>query len=68
MVPSSNHLIETLPGANETFLTRLYGVIQWMRLPCSPQKASGSLMEASYMVRYLAASMWARLAHSAGTS
>ena len=41
-VPSSNHLIETLRGSNEVFFTLLKGLIQSMRLPCSPQNASGS--------------------------
>ena len=40
--PSSNHLIETLPGAKLVFLTRVKGSIQSIRLPCSAQKPSGS--------------------------
>src|SRR6478672_12695411 len=56
-VPSSNHLIETSGWAKEQFLTREYGLIQSMRLPCSPQNVSGSLIEASYMARYIASSI-----------
>src|SRR6266536_5011610 len=66
--PSSNHLIETLPGANEQFSTLLKGFIQPMRLACSPQKPLGSETERAYISRYLASSTKARLAQSADTS
>ena len=52
--PSSNHLIEMLPGANEVFSTLWNGLIQSMRLACSAQKALGSLTELAYISRYLA--------------
>src|SRR3984885_5670162 len=66
--PSSNHLIEILPGANEVFSTLVKGLIQPIRLACSDQKPSESLTERAYISRYLASSTQARLAHSAGTS
>src|SRR6266849_10990208 len=66
--PSSNHLIETLPGAKDAFSTLVNGLIQPMRLPCSAQKPLGSLTERAYIWRYLAWSTHARLAHSADTS
>ena len=66
--PSSNHLIEMLPGAKETFSTLVKGLIQSMRLACSPQKPLGSVTERAYISRYLASSTKARLAHSADTS
>src|SRR6266404_6043291 len=66
--PSSNHLIEILPGANDEFSTLLNGLIQSTRLACSAQNPSGSLTERAYMSRYLASSAQARLVHSAGTS
>ena len=53
-VPSSNHLIETLPGANDEFLTLVNGLIQSMRLACSAQKPLGSLIERAYISWYLA--------------
>src|SRR6516225_187162 len=65
--PSSNHLIEMLPGANDQ-LSILVGVfIQSRRLACSAQKPLGSSTERAYISRYLASSIQARLAHSAGT-
>src|SRR5436853_5545089 len=66
--PSSNHLIEILPGANEAFSTLVKGFIQSMRLPWSAQKALGSLTDRAYISRYLASSTSARLAQSADTS
>src|SRR3979409_452657 len=66
--PSSNHLIEILPGANDEFSTLVKGLIQPMRLACSAQNPLGSLTERAYMLRYLASSSQARFAHSAGTS
>src|ERR1700676_3423298 len=66
--PSSNHLIEILPGANEVFSTLVKGFIQPIRLACSAQNALGSPTERVYISLYLALSTKARLAHSAGTS
>src|SRR4051794_28737296 len=66
--PSSNHLIEMLPGAKETFSTLWNGLIQSTRLACSAQKALGSATELAYISRYLASSTKARLDHSADTS
>src|SRR6266851_2881392 len=66
--PSSNHLIEMLPGANELFSTLVKGFIQPMRLACSAQNRLGSLTERAYISRYLASSAQARLDHSADTS
>src|SRR6267142_6518213 len=66
--PSSNHLIEMLPGANETFSTLWKGFIQPMRLACSPQKPLGSETERAYISRYLTSSTQARFAQSADTS
>src|SRR5579864_9788911 len=65
--PSSNHLIETLPGAKEVFSTLVKGFIQSMRLACSPQNPLGSLTERAYISLYLASSTQARFAQSAGT-
>src|ERR1700744_2109304 len=66
--PSSNHLMEMLPGANEVFSTLVNGLIQSTRLACSAQKPLGSLTERAYMSRYLAWSTKARLDHSGETS
>src|SRR5882757_10796363 len=66
--PSSNHLIEMLPGANEVFSTLVNGLIQSMRLACSAQNPLGSEIERAYISRYLGWSIKARLAHSADTS
>src|ERR1700704_2018908 len=66
--PSSNHLIEILPGANDEFSTLVKGLIQPMRLASPAQKPSASLTERAYMSRYLASSPQARLVHSADTS
>ncbi len=51
-VPSSYHLIETLPVKLE-FLTLVKGLIQSTRLACSPQNLSGFLIESSYILKYL---------------
>src|SRR5271155_1722131 len=67
-MPSSNHLIEMWPGANDAFSTLLNGLIQPMRLACSDQNPLGSLTECAYIFWYLAWSTQARLAHCAGTS
>src|SRR6195256_6480214 len=66
--PSSNHLIEMLPGAKDEFSTLLNGLIQPMRLASSAQKPSASLTERAYMSRYLASSTQARFVQSADTS
>src|SRR3978361_1492968 len=66
--PSSNHLIEILPGAKDEFSTLVKGLIQSIRLACSVQNPLGSPIERAYISLYLAASMKARLVHSAGTS
>src|SRR4029453_16801341 len=66
--PSSNHLMEMLPGAKETFSTLWKGFIQSMRLACSAQNPLGSLTERAYISRHLAASIKARFAQSADTS
>src|ERR1700744_149447 len=66
--PSSNHLIEILPGSYEVFSTLVKGLIQPTRLACSVQKPLGSLIERAYMSRYLASSIQALLAQPAGTS
>src|SRR5450432_2601904 len=66
--PSSNHLIEILPGANEVFSTLVKGLTQSMRLACSAQKLSESSTERAYISRYLALSTQACFAHCAGTS
>src|SRR3982751_2102607 len=66
--PSSNHLIETWPGANELFSTLVKGFIQSMRLACSAQNPLGSEIERAYISRYLASSMKARFDQSDGTS
>src|SRR4051812_9379764 len=66
--PSSNHLIEILPGVKEAFSTLWNGLIQPIRLPCSAQKALGSATELAYIWRYLASSTKARLDPSADTS
>src|SRR6266571_1644431 len=67
-MPSSNHLIEMLPGANETFSILVGAFIQSTRLACSAQKPFGSEIERAYISLYLAWSTQARFAHSAGTS
>src|SRR6516164_138489 len=66
--PSSKYLIEILPGSNDQFSIFVGAFIQPMRLACSAQKPLGSLIERAYISRYLASSIQARLAHSAGTS
>src|ERR1700704_4431495 len=66
--PSSNHLMEILPGAKDAFSTLVKGFIQSMRLACSAQNPLGSLIERAYISLYLAWSTQARLAQSAGTS
>src|SRR5882672_8855394 len=66
--PSSNHLIEILPGANDEFSTLVNGLIQPMRLASSAQNPLGSLTERAYISLYLASSIRARLAQSADTS
>src|ERR1700704_1152030 len=66
--PSSNHLIEILPGAKEGFSTLVKGLIQPLRSACSPRHASLSLTERAYISWYLAWSTQARFDHSAGTS
>src|SRR5215468_5922102 len=66
--PSSNHLIEMFPGANDQ-LSILWGTfIQSRRLACSAQKPLGSETERAYISLYLAWSIQARFDHSAGTS
>src|ERR1700736_2705745 len=67
-IPSSNHLMEILPGAKEVFSTLLNGFIQPMRLACSAQNPLGSLTDRAYISWYLAELIKARLAHSSGTS
>jgi hypothetical protein len=49
-VPSSNHLIATLP-AKLVFLILVGGFIHAMRRDCSAQKPSGSRAARSYMSR-----------------
>src|ERR1700681_4924405 len=66
--PSSNHLIEILPGAKDAFSTLVKGFIQPMRLACSAQNPLGSLTERAYISWYLAELIKARLAHSSDTS
>src|SRR5437764_2553124 len=66
--PSSNHLIEMFPGANDVFSTLVNGFIQPTRLACSAQNPSELLTERAYISLYLPSSTKARLAHSAGTS
>src|SRR4029077_15920568 len=66
--PSSKYLIEMLPGANDKFSILWGGFIQSRRLACSAQKPLGSLIERAYISRYLASSIQARLAQSAGTA
>src|SRR6267154_4716651 len=66
--PSSNHLMEMLPGAKETFSTLWKGFIQSRRLACSPQKPLGSETERAYISRYLASSTQARFDQSAESS
>src|SRR4051794_40057580 len=68
VTPSSNHLIETSPGANDVFFTLVNGLIQSIRLPCAAQNVSGTKTDEAYMLVYFAASTCARRAHSAGTS
>src|ERR1700747_2036062 len=66
--PSSNHLIEMLPGANDQ-LSILCGVfIQSRRLACSAQNPVGSETERAYISLYLAWSTKARFAQSPDTS
>src|SRR6476660_2761351 len=67
VVPSSNHLIETLPGSKDVFFTFVNGLIQSIRLPCSAQNVSGVEIDDAYMLLYFAASACARRAQSAGT-
>src|SRR3984957_1489155 len=66
--PSSNHLMEMLPGANDQFSILVGAFIQSRRLACSAQKPLGSEIERVYISWYLAWSIQARLVHSAGTS
>src|ERR1043166_2468760 len=66
--PSSNHLIEMLPGAKDQLSILVGALIQSSRLACSAQNPLGSLIERSYISLYLAGSAQARLAQSAGTS
>src|SRR5262245_24163318 len=66
--PSSNHLMEILPGAKEVFSILVGAFIQSMRLACSAQKPFGSETERAYMSLYLDWSIQARFTHSAGTS
>src|SRR4030088_3149135 len=66
--PSSNHLIEILPGANEAFSTLVKAVTQSTRRACSAQKPSESLTERAYISWYLGPSTQARFAHAADTS
>src|SRR6266705_7186170 len=68
VVPSSNHLIETLPGSKDVFFTFVNGLIQSIRLPCSAQNVSVVETDDAYMLPYFAASTCARRAQSAGTS
>src|SRR5881275_990569 len=68
VVPSSNHLIEILPGSNDVFFTLVNGLIQSIRLPCSAQNASGVKRDDAYMLAYFAASICALRAQSSGTS
>src|SRR5215469_18389306 len=65
--PSSNHLIEMLPGSNDQFPALWGAFIQSSRLACSAQKPSESLIERPYISLYLAWSIQARFDHSAGT-
>src|SRR6476620_2456487 len=62
--PSSNHLMEILPGAKEVFSTLVKGFIQPMRLACSAQKPLGSATDRAYISWYLAESIKARLAQA----
>src|SRR6202000_496746 len=66
--PSSNHLIETLPGANDQFSILCGGFIPSSRLACSAQKPEGSVIERAYISLYSAWSIQARFDHSADTS
>src|SRR5215831_520197 len=66
--PSSNHLIEILPGSNDQLSILCGGFIQSRRLACSAQNPFGSEIERAYISAYLAWSTQARLAHSADTS
>src|SRR5262247_2670847 len=54
-VPSWNQRICTSPEKLTSF-TLVKGLIQSMRLPYSPQKPSGSLIERAYHASYFAAS------------
>src|SRR5882757_539316 len=66
--PSSNHLIEILPGSNDVSSTLVNGLIQSTRLACSDQNPLGSLIDFAYISLYLASLTKARFAHSADTS
>src|ERR1700739_1588847 len=66
--PSSNHLMEILPGSNDQFPILWGAFIQSSRLACSAQKPLGSETERVYISLYLAWSTQARFDHSAGTS
>src|SRR5205807_9614516 len=66
--PSSNHLMEMLPGAKEEFSILVGAFIQSRRLACSPQKPLGSETERAYISLYFASSTQARFAQSADTS
>src|SRR5882724_11427194 len=68
VIPSSNHLIETLPGSKDVFFTFVNGLIQSIRLPCAAQNASGVDADEAYILPYFAASACARRAQSVGTS
>src|SRR5271163_3091229 len=63
--PSSNHLIEILPGANDQLSILVGAFIQSTRLACPAQKPWGSEIERAYISRYLASSTQARFAQSA---
>ena len=56
--PSSYHLIETSECSKDVFFTFVKGVIQSKRLPCSAQKALGSLKDAAYIVSYVILLAW----------
>ena len=55
VVPSSNHLIETAPGAKEVFFTLVNGLIQSIPLPCSAQNVSGVETDDSCILTYFVA-------------
>jgi hypothetical protein len=50
------------------FFTLVKGLIQVMRLACSPQNLFGSAIDAAYISLYLASFAQARFAQSAGMS